>query len=211
MKSILTLAGCAVALLFAGCTTQKAQDPVAPAEPSKAAVAAKPAKTVVDLDDTQTLIGESYAALNKQLGTPVETVAQTGDATARKRSNTPASATYSQTKRQDIVGEVFYTKAGSRTLSVPNPPRHYENVKVVKALFNDEGVTTNAVVTTIDRLLTTCSVCSERTPCVQHDCKDGKCVCPAPCGCETCDKAKCQKMGCIPGEPCKCCPPAPAE
>ena len=203
MKSIFTLAGCAAALFLAGCASTDI-DPNAPAEqPNLVRVYAMDYEPVLttQLLDGSSYIGKSYAELNRLLGAPKLSGARAANAAS------PNFAAFSETKRLDIVGEVFYRKLGSATVMETQSPRFYENIRVVKAFFDDKGIATNAVVTKVDRLRTPCQVCFEINPCPIHGC-DATCNCPAPCGCETCAKAnkeKCYEMGCVPGEPCKCC------
>jgi len=203
MKSIFTLAGCAAALFLAGCASTDI-DPAAPAEqPNLVRVYAVDYEPMLATksEDGSRFVGKSYAELNKKLGEPKSRGGIT------RASGAPNFAAFSETKRTDIRGEVFYRKLGSATVMETQPPRYYENVRVVKAFFDDKGIATNALVTVVDRLRTHCQMCSEFNLCKDHGCKDGECVCPVPCGCETCaaNKEKCYEMGCVPGEPCKCC------
>jgi len=192
MKMITLSAGCAAALMFAGCVTSNNLNPAEPAayEPS----------TSTKFRDGSEFVGLTYAEMRKKLGTPVLKSEQ------EVAEGVPAKAAYSQTKRLDIPGEVFYTKLGSRTVTETHPPRFYVSVTVVRATFNAQGRVSEAVVSTVDRKRTSCEGCSTSKPCAEHGCEDGNCECPAPCGCDACaaNKDLCYKMGCIPGEPCKC-------
>jgi len=197
----MTLAGCAAALFLAGCASTDL-DPAAQAEqPNLVREYATDYEPMLNtrFEDASSYVGKSYAELNKKLGEPKVRGAGTRTAGA------PDFAAFSEIKRTDILGEVFYRKLGSRTVMETHAPRHYENVRVVKAFFDDKGIATNAVVTVVDRLRTPCLMCSEYNPCTIHDCETD-CKCLPPCGCETCadDKEKCYEMGCVPGEPCKC-------
>jgi len=201
MKSIFTLTGCAAALFFAGCASNSL-DPSAPAEQPnlvRAYAADREPVLATQHGDGTKFVGRSYAELNKQLGAPVVTGVRAANAAS------PNFAAFSERKRLDIHGEVFYRKLGSRTVMETQPPRFYETVRVVRAFFDDKGIATNAVVTVVDRLRTPCETCSEFNPCPIHGC-GAECDCPAPCGCEPCkaNKEQCYKMGCVPGEACKC-------
>jgi len=190
MKMFTLSAGCAAALMFAGCVTNG---------PESAEQAVDP-NPVTQFRDGKEFIGLTYAEMNKKLGKPV--LVSEKEALA----GVPVKAAYSQSKRLDIPGEVFYTKLGSRTVTETHPPRFYMTVTVVRACFDGQGRVTEAVVSTVDRKRTPCEGCSENKPCTLHECSDGKCACPAPCGCDTCAENKdlCYKMGCVPGEPCWC-------
>ena len=199
MKFIAITAGCAAALALAGCATNSNEaDPTVP----NVVTTTKQRQpiTVTQFRSGDEYLGLTYAELNKKLGQPAlvsETEAAEG---------VPARAAYSNIRRLDIVGEVFYTKHGSRTVTETHPPRFYETITVVRATFDEQGRVSEAVVSTVDRQRTTCQVCSARVPCPTHGCVADNCVCPAPCGCDDCftKKDMCYKMGCVPGEACQC-------
>jgi len=190
MKMILLSAGCAATLLLSGCAS------------NGGAASSKQAgqlNTSTKYRSGTEFVGLTYAEMNKKLGKPVLKSEQEAAA------GVPAKVTYSHSRRLDIPNEVFYTKLGSRTVTETIPPRFYMTVTVVKANFDAQGRVSEALVSTVDRLRTTCEGCS-LTPCEKHECSGDACACPAPCGCATCAENKdlCYKLGCIEGEPCKC-------
>jgi len=195
MKMITLSAGCAAALMFAGCVSSNGLDP---AQPAASGEAYGP-NTATQYRDGSEFVGLTYAEMKKKLGTPVLKSEQ------EIIEGVPAKAAYSQSKNLDIPGEVFYTKLGSRTVTETHPPRFYASVTVVRAVFDSQGRVSKAVVSTVDRKRTSCEGCSIK-PCEEHECAGGNCACPAPCGCDACaaNKNLCYKMGCVAGEPCKC-------